>query len=50
MENIRFIYKVKKVWSGDFCVLRLYFWESVGCSYNNNNYYIKFLNFSLSEL
>ncbi|CAN7108960.1 unnamed protein product [Brassica rapa subsp. narinosa] len=50
MENIRSTYKVKKVWSGDPCAPRLYPWESVGCSYNNNNHHIKSLNLSSSEL
>ncbi|WZY68628.1 hypothetical protein YC2023_000868 [Brassica napus] len=50
MENIRSTYKVKKVWSGDPCAPRLYPWESVGCSYNNNNHHIKSLNLSSSGL
>ncbi|CAH8322262.1 unnamed protein product [Eruca vesicaria subsp. sativa] len=50
MESIRSTYKVKKVWSGDPCAPRLYPWEGVGCSYNNNNHHIKSLNLSSSEL
>ncbi|KAF3534207.1 hypothetical protein DY000_02037080 [Brassica cretica] len=50
METIRSTYKVKKVWSGDPCAPRLYPWEGIGCSYNNNNHRIKSLNLSSSGL
>ncbi|XP_048601343.1 probable LRR receptor-like serine/threonine-protein kinase At4g29180 [Brassica napus] len=50
IENIKSLYKVKKVWSGDPCAPRLYPWEGVGCIYNNNNHHIKSLNLSSSGL
>ncbi|KAL0726712.1 hypothetical protein Bca4012_022805 [Brassica carinata] len=50
MESIRSTYKVKKVWSGDPCAPRLYPWEGIGCSYNNNNHHIRSLNLSSSGL
>nr|VDC74306.1 unnamed protein product [Brassica rapa] len=50
METIRSTYKVKKVWSGDPCAPRLYPWDGIGCSYNNNNHHIKSLNLSSSGL
>ncbi|KAG2249573.1 hypothetical protein Bca52824_089201 [Brassica carinata] len=50
IENIKSLYEVKKVWSGDPCAPRLYPWEGVGCIYNNNNHHIKSLNLSSSGL
>ncbi|KAG5413181.1 hypothetical protein IGI04_000748 [Brassica rapa subsp. trilocularis] len=50
IENIKSLYEVKKVWSGDPCAPRLYPWEGIGCSYNNNNHHIKSLNLSSSGL
>ncbi|XP_010478027.1 PREDICTED: probable LRR receptor-like serine/threonine-protein kinase At4g29180 [Camelina sativa] len=48
IENIKATYKVNKVWSGDPCSPRLFPWEGIGCSYNDNNHQIKSLNLSSS--
>ncbi|EOA15759.1 hypothetical protein CARUB_v10006837mg [Capsella rubella] len=50
IENIKSMYKVNKVWSGDPCSPRLFPWEGIGCSYTNNNPQIKSLNLSSSGL
>ncbi|KAG7541022.1 Malectin-like domain [Arabidopsis thaliana x Arabidopsis arenosa] len=50
IESIKATYKVNKVWSGDPCSPRLFPWEGIGCSYNNNNHQIKSLNLSSSGL
>ncbi|AEE85633.1 serine/threonine-specific receptor protein kinase-like protein [Arabidopsis thaliana] len=50
IESIKATYKVNKVWSGDPCSPRLFPWEGVGCSDNNNNHQIKSLNLSSSGL
>ncbi|XP_019086207.1 PREDICTED: probable LRR receptor-like serine/threonine-protein kinase At4g29180 [Camelina sativa] len=50
IESIKATYKVNKVWSGDPCSPRLFPWEGIGCSYNDDNHQIKSLNLSSSGL
>lgn len=50
IESIKATYKLNKVWSGDPCSPRLFPWEGIECSYNDNNNHIKSLNLSSSGL